>query len=46
MKNATIVVRMVIKLMKERRYQNLKENVTNARSKVTRHLSVDPNHSI
>ena len=46
MENATIVVSMVIKLMNARRNQNLKANVTNARSKVTRHPNVDQNHSI
>ena len=46
MENATIAVSMVIKVMNARRNQNLKENVTNARNKVIRHLNADLNHSI
>ena len=41
MESATIAINMVIKLMNVRRNQNLKVNVTNAKSKVTRRLTVD-----
>ena len=41
MENVTTVINMVTKLMNARRNQNLKVNVINARSIVTRHLSID-----
>ena len=44
--NATIAISMVTRLMNARRNQNLKENVTNARNKVTSHPSENQNHSI
>ena len=46
MESATTTINMVTKPMNARRNQNLKVNVTNARSKVTRNPSVDQNHSI
>ena len=44
--SAITIISMVTKLMNARRNQNLKVIVTNARSLVTRHSNVDPNHSI
>ena len=46
MENTTIATSMVIKKMDARRNQNVKESVTNARNKVTRHLDENLNHSV
>ena len=46
LESATTVSNMVTRLMNARRNQNLKVNVKNARSKVTRHPNVDQNYSI
>ena len=46
MVNVTIAINMVKRQMNVKRNQNLKENVTNARNKVTRHQTTRPSHSI
>ena len=46
MESVITTISMVTKLMNSRRNQNLKVNVINARSKVTRYPSADQSHSI
>ena len=46
MESATTIICMVTKPMNPRRNQNLKVNVTNAKSLGTRHQNANPNHSI